>query len=158
MPVTHAQNSAPTDPQIVGIVIGANKIDIGYAKIALRKSDNQQVLGFATEMVKDHTTVLKSVEQLAHKLRVKPASSSTATALGEQAKETRAKLNGLSGAAFNKAYIDNEVAFHKTVIDAMNSTLIPNAKNTQLKDALKGALPIFQGHLEHAENIQKTLQ
>lgn len=158
MPIAQAQSSEPTDPQIVGIVIGANKIDISYARIALKKSHNHQVIGFAHEMIKDHGTVLRSVEQLARKLHVKPASSSTATTLETQARAERAKLEGLSGAAFDKAYIDNEVAFHKTVIGAMNSTLIPDAKNTQLKDALKGALPVFQGHLEHAENIQKTLE
>lgn len=158
MPIAHAQSAGPTDPQIVGIVIGANKIDISYARIALKKSHNQEVLGFAHQMIKDHTTVLDSVESLARKLGVKPAASSTGTSLTTQAKEERAKLKALSGDAFNKAYIDNEVAFHKTVIDAMKSTLIPDAKNTELKDALKGAVPLFEGHLEHAENVQKALQ
>lgn len=157
-PIARAQGAGPTDPQIVGIVIGANKIDIGYAKVALQKSHNKEVRAFAQQMERDHGTVLKSVENLAAKLHVTPATSSTGSALESQATETTAKLKALSGEAFNKAYIDNEVAFHTTVIDAMKSTLIPDAKNPQLKDALQGALPLFQGHLEHAENIQKTLK
>src|SRR5581483_7353922 len=139
-----AQSSGgPSDAQIVGIVEGANQIDIDYAKLALQKSKDKAVREFAQQMITDHTALQKAVTSLA--ANVKPAPSDTAKSLESQAKETMAKLKGLQGAAFDKAYIDNEIAYHKVVINANSSTLIPSAKNEQLRSALQNAQPLFQG-------------
>lgn len=152
-----AQATPPTDPQIVEIVEVANKIDIGYAKSALKKSKDKKVRGFAQQMADDHSAVLKSVVDLAAKLKVTPEESDISKSLKAQAEKTTKTLKADKGKAFDKAYIDNEVAYHQAVIDALNKTLIPNAKNAELKSALTGALPLFEGHLEHAKQIQTSL-
>jgi len=150
--------AAPTDPQIVGIVVAANQIDIDYAKSALAKSKTKQIRDFAQQMVADHSALQKSVFDLGAKLKVTPAESDTSNALKSQAKETTTKLKAVRGKAFDTAYIDNEIAYHQAVIDAVNKVLIPNAQNAELKSALTGAVPLFQGHLEHAKNIQAALK
>lgn len=152
-----AKAQAPTDPQIVGIVVAANQIDIDAGKLALAKSHDAQVRQFAQQMVDDHTAVQKSVFALGAKLHVTPADSSTEAALKKGAAENEAHLKTLSGAEFDRAYIDHEVAYHKAVIDAVKTTLIPNAQNAELKSALEGAAPMFQGHLEHAEHLQSSM-
>ena len=159
-PISHAQaaGAAPTDPQIVGIVVGANQIDIDYGKLAVSKSKNKEVRDFAQQMVTDHSALQKSVFDLGAKLKVTPAESDTAKSLKSQSEETTEKLKALKGKAFDKAYIDNEVAYHKMVINAVSSVLIPNAKNAELKSALEGAAPLFQGHLEHAQKVQTDLE
>jgi putative membrane protein len=159
MPGAQAQSNgaAPSDPQIVGIVVAANQIDIDYGKLALSKSKDQAVRSFAQQMITDHSSLQKAVGDLGAKLKVTPASSDTSKALNKQAKETTSKLKKLSGSAFDKAYVANEIAFHKAVINANDNVLIPSAKNGELKSALEGARPLFQGHLEHVENIQSTL-
>lgn len=159
-PTAQAQSAGngPTDPQIVGIVGTANRIDIAYGNLALSKSKNKEVRGFAQQMVRDHSTVQKSVDDLSAKLGVTPAESDTSAALKSQAEETTAKLKALHGKAFNKAYIDNEVAYHTAVIKEIRSVLIPDAQNAELKSALEGTVPLFQGHLEHAENVQAALE
>jgi putative membrane protein len=159
-PLAHAQatNAAPTDPQIVGIVVAANQIDIDYAKLALKKATSKEVRAFAQQMVTDHSAVQKSVFDLGAKLKVTPADSDTSKSLKSQSAETTAKLKALKGKAFDKAYIDNEVGYHKAVIDAVSTVLIPSAQNAELKSALQGAAPLFQGHMEHAENIQAALE
>ena len=157
-PIAQAQGSAaPTDPQIAEIVVVANQIDIDYAKLALRKSKDKDVRSFAEQMERDHSTLLKSVEGLATKLHVTPVASDTSKSLEAQSKETTAKLKALKGNAFDKAYIDNEVAYHTAVINEVGNVLIPNAKNAELKSALEGAAPLFKGHLAHAEKIQASL-
>ena len=83
-----------------------------------------------------------------------PADSDTSASLKKQAAETTTHLKSLNGAAFDKAYIDNEVGYHKAVIGVVSTVLIPNAQNAELKSALTGAAPLFQGHLEHAEHLQ----
>ncbi len=149
---------APSDPQIVGIVIAANNIDIDYGKLALSKTKDKQVHALAQQMVADHAALQKSVMDLGAKLHVTPADSPTADSLKKQAAETMAKLSSLSGKAFDKAYIDNEVAYHTAVIDAVSKVLIPNAQNAELKAALTGAAPVFTGHLEHAKRIQSKME
>ena len=147
----------PSDPQIVGIVTTANQIDIDTGQLALKKAKSQEVRDFAQQMVRDHTALQKSVSDLGAKLKVKPEGSDTSRALKSQAKGTTEKLKALNGAAFDKAYIDNEVTYHQAVINATSSVLIPNAKNAELKSALESAAPLFQGHLEHAQKLQSDL-
>jgi putative membrane protein len=153
-----AQAVAPTDPQIVGIVVAANQIDIDYAKLALSKSKNKQIRAFAQQMVTDHSALQKSVFDLGAKLSVTPAESDASKSLKAGAEATKNKLKPLKSKAFDKAYIDNEIAYHKAVIDTVNKVLIPNAQNAELKSALSGAVPLFEGHLEHAEGVQTALE
>jgi putative membrane protein len=152
-----AYAQAPTDPQIAGIVQTANQIDINQAKVALKKTSNQQVKDFANQMISDHTSLEKSVNDLAKKLGVTPEDSPTSTQLKQQAADEAKKLRSLSGKAFDKEYASHEVAYHQAVIDAAKSTLIPNAKNADLKSALEGAAPLLQGHLEHAQQLEQSL-
>ena len=149
---------APTDPQIVGIVTTADQIDIDYAKLALSKTRNKEVRGFAQQMITDRSSVQKSVNDLAAKLDVTPAESGTSSALNAQAEQMMQKLRELKGKAFEKAYIDNEVAYHQAVINATKTVLIPSAQNAELKSALQGAEPLFEGHLQHAERVQSAVE
>src|SRR5437868_8124272 len=98
--LAHAQ--APSDPQIVGIVVAANQIDIDYAKIALQKSKNKEVREFAQQMITDHNAVQKSVFDLGARLKVTPADSDTQKSLKDGATKERAELKKLHGAAFDK--------------------------------------------------------
>ncbi|PYV63057.1 MAG: hypothetical protein DMG95_07950 [Acidobacteria bacterium] len=152
---TYAQ--APTDPQIAGIVQTANQIDINHAKLALKKTSNPQVKEFANQMISDHTSLQKSVNDLAKKLGVTPEDSPTSKQLKQQATDETKKLTSLRGNAFDKEYASHEVAYHQAVIEAAKTTLIPNAKNAELKSAVEGAAPLLQGHLEHAQQLEKSL-
>ena len=144
----------PSDPQIVGIVLAADQIDIDYGKIAIAKSKNKRVREFAQRMVTDHSAVQQSVIGLAAKLGVTAADSPTSDGLKSGAKEIMAKLNSLRGKEFDKFYIDNEVSYHHTVNGAVESVLIPSAQNAELKSALEGAKPLFLKHEEHARMVQ----
>jgi len=157
---TKAQSGgAPTDPQIVGIVTAADQIDISYAKLALSKTKNSEIRDFAQQMITDHhTSVQNSVNGLAAKLNVTPADSGTSNSLNAQVQQMMQKLQGLRGKAFEKAYIDNEVAYHQAVINATKTVLIPSAQNAELKSALEGATPLFEGHLQHAERVQSAIE
>jgi len=150
--------AAPTDPQIVGIVETADDIDINYAKLALSKARDKQVRDFAQQMITDHSAVQKSVINVASKLNVTPADSPTSDSLKAQAQQTLEKLRGLKGKAFEKSYVDNEVSYHEAVINATKTVLIPSAQNAELKSALQGAEPLFEGHLAHAERVQSAIE
>ena len=153
-----AQSAKPTDPQIAHIAYTAGAIDIANAQLALKKSKNQQVRAFAQDMVRDHTAVNDKALTLVKQLGVTPEDNPTSQALVKQANAERAKLAKLNGAAFNKAYAANEVAYHKEVDDALRTTLIPDARNQQLKSLLQTGLQIFQGHEAHAEQVVASLK
>jgi putative membrane protein len=155
----YAQTAAkPTDPQIAHIAYTAGVIDIEAAKQAQSKTTNKEVRAFADNMVADHSAVNQQALDLVKKLNVTPEDNDTSKALSKQAAEERAKLAKLSGAAFDKAYVANEVAYHKTVDSALEKTLIPSATNPELKTLLQTGLKIFEGHEQHAEHLAATLK
>jgi putative membrane protein len=153
-----AQNAKPNDAQIAHIAYTAGVIDIEAAKQALKKSKNKEVRAFAENMVKDHTAVNDKALALVKKLKVKPQDNPTSQTLAKQAKAKRAELAKLSGKAFDKAYVDNEVAYHKAVDNALETQLIPSASNAELKSLLETGLKIFQGHEQHAEHVDAMLK
>ena len=109
-------------------------------------------------MITDHSAVSNSVFGLAAKLNVTPADSDTSNSLKAQAQQMTQKLQGLKGKAFEKAYIDNEVAYHQAVVNATKTVLVPSAQNAELKSALQGAVPLFEGHLQHAQRVQSAIE
>jgi putative membrane protein len=148
-----AQGAKPNDAQIAHIAYTAGQIDIEAAQQALGKTKNADVKSFAETMVRDHTAVNKQAMDLVKKLKVTPADNDTSKALTKQAADKRAELAKLSGADFDKAYLANEVAYHKTVNSALQDTLIPSATNAELKSFLQTGLKLFQGHQQHAEQL-----
>ncbi|HEX6212695.1 MAG TPA: DUF4142 domain-containing protein [Methylomirabilota bacterium] len=146
-----------TDPQIASIVVTANQVDIDAGRLAASKSENGEVKAFAERMVTDHTGVNKSASDLVQKLGVTPEDNPTSRSLKEGGEKHLAKLKTLTGAAFDKAYIDHEVAYHQQVLDALDATLVPGASNAELKALLVKVRPAFVAHLEHARKLQSQL-
>jgi putative membrane protein len=157
VPALAQAGDKPTDPQIAHIAYTAGDLDIKAAQQALDKSQNAKVRAFADNMVKDHTAVNDKALALVKKLNVTPEDNATSKSLVQDADKSRADLAKLSGAAFDKAYVDNEVAFHKAVNDALAKTLIPSSQNAELKSLLQTGLKIFQGHEQHAEHLASEL-
>jgi putative membrane protein len=148
-----AQGAKPTDPQIAHIAYTAGVIDIEAAKQAVAKSKNKDVIAFAKDMERDHEAVNKQALALVKKLNVTPEDNDTSKSLSSNAAAKRAELAKLSGKDFDKAYIDNEVAYHKAVNSALETTLIPSSQNAELKSLLQTGLKVFQGHEQHAEHV-----
>ena len=150
--------SGPTDAEIAHIAYTAGNIDIDAAKLALAKSKNATVREFAKTMVRDHEAVNGKALALVKKLKVTPQTNGTSEALMKQAKETKMRLSKLKGAAFDRAYAKNEVAYHNTVNGALKTTLIPSANNGELKSLLETGLTLFGEHQTHAEHLAAELK
>jgi putative membrane protein len=145
------------DAQIASIVVTANQVDIDAGKAAAAKTANPEVKKFAELMVTDHSGVNAAATELVTKLKVTPEDNDTSQALKAGGTKNLSTLKSLSGAAFDKAYVDHEVAYHQQVLDAVDQTLIPNAKNAELKALLVKVRPAFVAHLEHARHLQSSL-
>ena len=148
---------AITDAQIAHIVVTADAIDSTAGVLAAQKGSSKDVKDFGKMMVTDHGAVNKQAVALATKLNVTPEDNDVSRQLKAGADANVAKLQGLTGKDFDKAYIDNEVAYHQAVADAMSQKLIPGAQNAELKALLEKSLPAFGAHLERAKQIQASL-
>jgi putative membrane protein len=156
--VAGASAQPPNDAQIAHIVVTANQVDIDAAHLAVDMASNGEVKKFAEQMMRDHAEVKNQATTLAAKLRVTPADNPTSQSLKVGGDKNIANLKTLKGAAFDKAYMDNEVGYHQAVIEAVEKTLIPGASNADLKALLVKVRPAFVGHLEHARKIQSSLK
>ncbi|MEP6682966.1 MAG: DUF4142 domain-containing protein [Parafilimonas sp.] len=145
-----------SDAEIASVAVVANQNDIDFATIAKTKSINADILKFAETMATDHKSVIDQAVALVTKLGVTPKDNAVSKKLLSNASGTKKMLSSKSGDAFNKAYIDNEVAYHKAVIAEVETVLIPDANNKELKDLLQNVLPVLKTHLEHAEMLQKS--
>jgi putative membrane protein len=151
-----ASAQAINDAQIASIVVTANQVDIDAGKLAATQAASDQVKAFAKQMVTDHTGVNKAATELVTRLKVTPQSNSTSDALKSGGDKNLANLRALKGAAFDKAYIDHEYAYHQQVIDALDKTLIPGAANAELKALLVKVRPAFIAHRDHARSLQSS--
>ena len=146
-----------SDAEIAAIVVAANAIDVRYGEIARERATDERVREFAETMIRDHTAVNESAGELVSRLGVTPQPNDVSRSLEASAAETREMLMNTSGVEFDRAYIANEVAYHRTVLDALDDLLIPNATNAELKSTLTGVRPAFEAHLRHAESLQQSL-
>ncbi|AVI49726.1 hypothetical protein C5O00_00520 [Pukyongia salina] len=156
--ITIAQNGPKLiDTEVASVAVVANQIDIDYAKIAIKRSKNKDITEFATRMIEDHNAVISQAVALVEKLGVNPKDNAVSQSLLDQA-ETKLKiLRTVKKKDFDKTYIDNEVEYHRAVIDAVKGLLIPETENEELKALLEAVLPALEAHLNHAKMVQSKI-
>ena len=148
---------ALTDPNIVYILDNENKLDSTGGAIAATKGTSSEIRDFAKRMMRDHHQIRQRGQDLAKKLGVTPTAPAND---GSQAEydRTLSLLNGAAkGRDFDKAYIDNEVAYHKALLETATAAMNA-AQNAELKNFIQKAAPTVQAHLDMAESIQGKLQ
>lgn len=146
-----------SDPEVASIAVTANQIDIDYAQIALARSKNANVLNFAKTMINDHKAVIAQAVALVTKLNVTPQTNSLTKKLLTDAEKTKKELRSKKGKAFDKTYIKNEVAYHQAVISVIETILVPETENAEVKSLLQNVIPALKTHLSHAEMLQKMI-
>jgi putative membrane protein len=153
-----ASGAAINDAQIAHVAYTADQIDVNAGRQALAISADPNVRAFAETMVRDHTAVNKQALALVQRLHVTPEANSISAALTTGAADAHKRLGSLKGAAFDRAYLENEVAYHRAVNKALRDTLIPDAKNPELRSLLQTGLTLFTAHQEHAQMLLKQLR
>ncbi len=158
--VLSAQAAAPdlSDPEVAHVAVTANSIDIELAKMAQPRAKSPEVRKFAATMITDHTAVNQQAAALAGKLGVTPKDNAVSQSLLKGAAEAKVKVESFKGAAFDRAYIEREVAYHQAVLDALDQLLIPTTSNAELKKLLVDVRPAIAAHLAHAKQLGQSLQ
>ena len=146
-----------TDANIVAIFDAANTADIETGALGARRARSAEVRELGQSFADAHTAVRQQGRDLAQKLGVTPAlPAGDQGAAGHAA--TLARLKGLSGAEFDKAFLDHEIAFHQAVIDAVTTTLLPAIKNPELKALVEKVAPAFVAHMEMAKQLRAKIR
>jgi putative membrane protein len=146
-----------SDANIAAIVVAANDIDIKNGELALQRSARSDIRAFAQTMITDHSGVNKAAVDLVTKLKVAPVENATSTGLVAGANEARSALAAKTGADFDRAYIANEVEYHRAVLSAIDDALIPSAQNAELRALLVAVRPAVAAHLNHAESLKQQV-
>lgn len=150
------EGSALDDPTIVAIFDAANTADVETGMLAAERGSSQEVRDFGSMLARDHKQVRQQGRDLAKKLGVTPTPPKDDQGAKEHA-AAMARLRSLNGAEFDHAFLQHEVAFHKAVIDAVTSTLLPAIQNAELKALVVRIAPAFEAHMIAAQNLEKKL-
>jgi putative membrane protein len=153
---TEAAAPVLNDATIVAIFDNANTADIETGKLAEKRGHSTEVRQFGAMLARDHEMVRQQGRDLAKKLGVTPTPPAGDKSLQDQAAVIR-RLSALKGAEFDRAFLQREVQFHKDVIAAVQTTLLPAIKNQELKALVVKVAPAFEAHQQMAENIGKQL-
>ncbi|MBV9772750.1 MAG: DUF4142 domain-containing protein [Gemmatimonadetes bacterium] len=153
-----AAGAALSDAQIAGVLSASDSAEINPSQLAMQKAQNAQVRAFAQQMVKDHGMLEDSLHAMAQQQNMTPATSPLSSQVQTAAQATMQSLQGASGAAFDRAYMDAMVQSHQMALNAVDTQLLPAAQNPQLKTALQQKVrPAVASHLQHAQQIQGSL-
>lgn len=160
LPTLGAAQEAPpdlSDPEVAHVAVTANSIDIELGEVAESRAGSAEVKRFAAMMVRDHAAVNERAAALAAKLGVTPKDNAVSRSLLSGAKEARAAVEPLDGAAFDQAYIEREIGYHQAVLDALDGLLVPTTENAELKQLLVEVRPAFVAHLAYARQVGQKL-
>ena len=169
IPAAHASPSAPgvmgtesseqlSDPQIVTVLRRVNMAEVDQARTALGKLNNDQVKKFAEMMIAQHGQAVKNIDALDDKFGYASTDSQLATELGVKATNTEQQLSQNKDDSIDKLYIMSQVDAHRTVLDTIDTRLVPAARHEDVKNLLSTTRPVVASHLEQAQQILDTLK
>jgi len=147
-----------TDAQIASVLRVVNKAEAESGQLAQKKAENPEVKQFASQMVVDHQRADQKVEKLMTQLKIKPQEFTTAQEMRVAAEQSKAKLEQLNGADFDKAFLESQISMHQDVLKTIDTQLLPSAKSAAVKTMVQEMRPKIAAHLRHAEALQTKLQ
>lgn len=145
-----------SDANIVALLDEANAADSAAGAYALTKATNPEVKAFAKLMMGEHHALRAAGQQLAKKLGVTPQPPPNDPVKSAAEGEMTALKATPKGAAFDRVYIDQEVAIHKAVLDLAEKAH-GAAQNEELKKLIEQAKPVIEKHRDRAEELQEKL-
>jgi putative membrane protein len=151
-----AQAEGPDDPTIVAIFDAANTADMETGALAEQQGASREVRDFGAMLVRDHRAVRQQGRDLAAKLGVTPTPPKDDQSARDHT-AAMARLRGLKGVEFDRAFLQHEAAFHQAVINAVQSTLLPAIDNPELKALVEKVAPAFQAHMQMAKELEKKV-
>lgn len=148
---------AMSDANILAYLDAANMADSAGGSIAAVKGTSPDVKAFGRDMMRDHHAMRVAGQDLAKKLNITPSPAANDTTAAHASKMADSLNAQARGPAWDKAYINDEVAMHESVLSNAQ-TALGATQNAELKGLIQKAAPTVQKHLDHAKQIQAKLK
>lgn len=146
-----------SDGNAIAIILAANNTDLAYARMVPSRSTNEDVATFAQRMLTDHTILNGRANEIAALNRISAVDNDVSLAFRDNSATRRDSMRDLSGAAFDSAYVANEVRYHSELLGAIETVLAPQARNAELREFVANLRPAVSAHLNHAETLRASL-
>ncbi|WP_433282442.1 DUF4142 domain-containing protein [Micromonospora sp. CA-244673] len=146
-----AAQPSTQDTQYLQAVHQVNLFEITAGNLAQQKGQNQQVKDLGKMFVTDHTQLDQTVQSTAQQLNVQLPADPTA-----DQQKVLDRLNNLSGAEFDKAWVTAQLAGHVQAIQATQTEISQGSEQSVIQLA-QDALPILQAHYDELVALAQTL-
>lgn len=140
---------------VLGTATTANAGEVQEANLALERATDARVRDFAQHMIDDHTAATKLL--LGSAETTADLANSQVKDLQQATQQSLDALAQLSGAAFDRAYMDHQVAMHRFVLNDLDTRLIPSTRDSELRSALQQVRETVANHLRMAEELDTAL-
>jgi putative membrane protein len=148
--------SSPTSAVLIQMNV-ANATEIQVASMAAKMAASPKVKQIAAKLASDHAKNREQVRALAQKLNVSLISAQGGDFSAAGAAAMPPDLQGKSGKAFDRAFIQHEVNDHQSNIEKLQTQVIPSAQNAEVKAYLQKTVTEMQGHLASLKQVQRQL-
>jgi len=131
--------------------------EIEINTLAERTTTDPRVKAFAQSVVQDHRLRMQKDAQIVGRMGLKPTDNEVSQRIRAIADDEMSKMSSLSGSAFDRAYIDGEIGYYRSVLDAFDHQLLPNTKDPEIRAELISARNRANDHLKEAQDLRGML-
>jgi len=142
-----------TDAEILGVLSTVNRGEVKAAELAQERSSTPAVDEFAQQVIAAHS---QAQEKVLAVTALEPSTSGLSRSLEEQGTAEMAKLQGLAGAEFDRAYADSQARMQQQVLETIDSTLMPQSQSDEVRAVLEALRPQVADHLARAQQLEST--
>lgn len=146
-----------SDANVAGILATANAGAIDVAQLAATEATTAAVREFAQHLVTEHQRMGERLTTLLRQEKITPEREALARQIMQNQQQTLDVLRRYEGAAFDRTFVEHEIAMHEWLVTALDRTLIPSTRDPQLAAALQQVRQGLEGRLQRARQIRGTL-
>jgi putative membrane protein len=151
---THTPKS---DAEITNAVMTVNTEEMNLARIGKQKAQHEKVKAYADMMFKEHAQSNDKTSSLRNKKEIGLKESKDSMRIKFGTEYQIEQLKKMEGKNFDRAFMQEQVNLHQKVLDKMDSSLIPNAQDQDLKALLQEQRGNIEKHLQEAKDIKALL-
>ena len=161
-PLTVAKGDSPqqmfTPAKIAAVATASNLDEIDPSRVALTNSQNPAVVAFARDMVTQHTALEQQLRDMLTRKKMVEQDNALSLQLKRNAKPTLDSLRAKRGVEFDNAYVVQQIASHNMTLQTLDTSLIPNATDPDMKTMLSNVVrPAVVQHLQRIKAIQMQM-
>lgn len=148
---------ADIDGEIVSALEGINKGEIKSAKIAAQKSMTPSVQQYAQQVMTGHRNAEKQLDQIRRKNRITVSTPAVRRDMREENTAARRRVNRLDGAAFDQAFLDEQINQQQQALQLIDNSLLKKVDNIDLRAYINNLRTMMEANLQTARQLRAAI-